>query len=152
MDRREVGLARNPKLRQRSDAAVAVDPARQLHDEHEPAAAIAADIGTRQLQRFDARERLAIAVGDPGPRGEHLVEPLELRKAQRAGDVRQPVVEPQPIVIEPPHVGRATLVSLGVDALLERRVGHRDDAALSGRHLLVRVEAEHRRMPARADR
>ena len=36
--------------------------------------------------------------------------------------------------------------------LLERRVGHRDDAALAGRHLLVRVEAEHRRMPATADR
>ena len=93
-------------------------------------------------------ERVAVCVGHPGTGGQHLVEALELCQPQRACDVRQAVVEPQPVVVEPAHVRRAALVSLGVDALLERRVGHRDDAALAGRHLLVGVEAEHRRMPA----
>ena len=65
---------------------------------------------------------------------------------------RQAVVEAQAIVVEPVHVGGAALVSLGVDPLLERRVRGRDHPALPGRDLLVRVEAEYRRMPATADR
>ena len=55
-------------------------------------------------------------------------------------------------MVEPAHVGRAALVALGVDALLERRVAERDHPALPGRDLLVRVEAEHGRMAAAADR
>ena len=51
-------------------------------------------------------------------------------------------------MVEPAHVGRAALVALGVDALLQRGVGHRDHAALARRQLLVGVEAERRRVAA----
>ena len=75
----------------------------------------------------------------------------ELDLADGARDVGQAVVEAQAVVVEPAHVGRAALVALGVDALLDRRVGHGDHPALARRQLLVGVEAEGRRMAARAD-
>ena len=50
------------------------------------------------------------------------VETLELREADRAGDLAEAVVEAEPVVIEPVHVGCAALVALAVDALLERGV------------------------------
>ena len=59
--------------------------------------------------------------GDARPRGEHPLEPLELGEPERAGELREAVVEAEPVVVEPVHVGRAALVSLAVDALLERR-------------------------------
>ena len=68
-------------------------------------------------------ERLAVARGHARAAGEHLVEALELGQAERAGDVGEAVVEAEAVVVEPAHVGRAALVALGVDALLERRVG-----------------------------
>ena len=62
-------------------------------------------------------KRLAVEPGDALARGEHLVEVLELCDPERTGDVGEAVVEAEAIVIEPPHVGRAALVALGVDAL-----------------------------------
>ena len=64
----------------------------------------------------------------------------------------KPVVEAEAVEVQPLHVRRPALVSLRVDLRLDRRVGGRDHAALAGRQLLVGVEAEHRRMPAAADR
>ncbi len=55
-------------------------------------------------------------------------------------------------MVEPAHVGRAALVALGVDPLLHGAVAERDHAALAGGQLLVRIEAEHGRVPASADR
>ena len=55
-------------------------------------------------------------------------------------------------MIEPTHVGRAALVALGVDPHAVLLRAEDDHAALAGRDLLVRVEAEDRRMPAAADR
>ena len=43
----------------------------------------------------------------------------ELGQAERARDVGQAVVEAEAVVVEPAHVGRAALVALGVDALLD---------------------------------
>ena len=70
----------------------------------------------------------------------------------RARDVRQAVVEAEPVVVEPAHVGRAALVALGVDRDLVLVGAERDHPALAGRELLVGVEAEHRRVAAAADR
>ena len=97
-------------------------PARDLHDEHEPAAAVAAGVRARQLEPLDAGERLAVARGDPRAGGEHAVEALELGEADRAGEVGQAVVEAEAVVVEPAHVRRAALVALAVDPLLDRRV------------------------------
>ena len=63
-------------------------------------------------------QRLAVERGDPRAVGEHAVEALELREADRARDVGEAVVEAEAVVVEPAHVGRAALVALGVDALL----------------------------------
>ena len=60
------------------------------------------------------------ARGDAGAAGEHLVEAAELDDPERARDVAEPVVEAEPVVVEPAHVGRPALVALAVDALLER--------------------------------
>ena len=85
-------------------------------------------------------------------RGEHVVEALELGEPERARDVGEAVVEAEPVVVEPAHVGRAALVALGVDPLLVLGRAERDHAALAGRQLLVGVEAEDRRVAAAADR
>jgi hypothetical protein len=98
----------------------------------------------------ELREQLAVQRRDPGTAGQHLVEAVQLRESDRTGDVRQAIVEAEAVVVEPAHVRGAALVSLGVDPLLQRRVGHRDHAPLARGQLLVGVEAEHRRVPARA--
>ncbi len=149
VDGRQVRLGRDAALAQPPDHTVAV--ARDLHDEHEPAADVAAGVLARQRD-LGARQRLAVPAGHPRAGGQHLVEPLELGKAERARDVGQPVVEPEPVVVEPVHVRRAPLVALGVDALLVLRRAHGEHAALAGGELLVGVERERRGMAAAADR
>ena len=64
-------------------------------------------------------ERLAVAAPATRARAASIsLEALELRDAERAGDVREAVVEAEPVVVEPAHVRRAALVALGVDPLL----------------------------------
>ncbi len=94
-------------------------------------------------------QRLAVELGDARARREHLIEVLQLRQPDRAGDVRQAVVVAEPVVVEPVHVGGAALVSLGVDPLLQARVAERDHAPLPRGQLLVGVEAEHGQVAAR---
>ena len=128
---------------------------RELDHEHEPAPAVAAGVLAGQLEPAlgdERRQRLPVLTGDAGAGGEHVVEPLELREADRAREVREAVVEPEPVVVEPAHVGRAALVALGVDRDLVRLRAEREHAALAGGELLVGVEAERRGMPAAADR
>src|SRR5207247_2134775 len=98
--------------------AVAVEPARQLDDEHEPATHVTATVGTGQLEALDPGERVPVGVRYARPLRKQSVEPLELRETERAGDVRQAVVEAEAVVVEPVHVGGAALVALRVDALL----------------------------------
>ena len=76
----------------------------------------------REARAPDLLQRLAVEARHPLATGQQLVESLELRQPKRTGDVRQAVVEAQPVVVEPVHVGRTALIALGVDALLERRV------------------------------
>ncbi|GBD46528.1 hypothetical protein HRbin41_01356 [bacterium HR41] len=54
-------------------------------------------------------------------------------------------------MVEPIHVGRPTLVALGIDPRLRGGVGTNQRTALAGGDLLVRVEAERREVAARAD-
>src|SRR5205807_10291188 len=68
-----------------------------------------------------------------------------------ARELVEAVVEAEPIVVQPAHVRRATLVALGLDPLLDRGVGHRHHPPLTRRNLLVRVEAERRWIAAGAD-
>ena len=103
------------------DRGVAVAPRRQLDHVDEPAAPVAAGIGARQVQPLDARQPLGVERGHRRARGEHLVQVRQLGDAERAGQVRQPVVEAQPVVVEPAHVRRAALVALGVHPRLRRR-------------------------------
>ena len=152
VDRGQVGLALNPARRERPHGLIAIHPGRQLHDEHEPAAAIAAGIGAGKLEPLDAGKRREVQRGDPRPIVQHRVQMRELRDPERACEIRQPVVEAEPVVIEPAHVRRAALVSLGVDPHLDRGIPGRDHPALAGRQLLVGVEAEHRRVASRTDR
>ena len=77
-------------------------------------------VGAWQLEPLDPRQRLLVERRDSRPRGEHLLQALELGQADRAGDIGEPVVEAEAVVIEPAHVWRAALVALGVEALLER--------------------------------
>src|SRR3984885_8705572 len=74
---------------------------------------------------------------------EHLVQVLELREPERAGEIGQAVVEAKTVVVEPVHVGRPALIALRVDALPQGGVRHRDHAPLAGGQLLVGVEAKH---------
>ena len=107
----------------------------------------------RWLDAVEVREQLLVALGRRGPEPENLVEPLELRDADRRGDVGEAVVVAEPRVLEPsapcPHVP-------GCERLLSRRhcssVGRDDDAALAGRDLLVRVEGEDGEVAVRAER
>ena len=54
---------------QRADRAVAIDAARQLDDEDEPAAAIAAGVLAGQLEPLDPGERRAVGRGGAGAAG-----------------------------------------------------------------------------------
>src|SRR5919202_4391883 len=63
VDGGKVGLAGHPLLCQGADCGVAVDAARELHHEHEPAAAIAPRVGAWQFELVDAGQGLAVAIG-----------------------------------------------------------------------------------------
>ena len=64
----------------------------------------------------EVSEALGVAVGDPRARGEQLVEPRELRDADRAQDVREAVVQPRH-----GHVGRRERLPAVVRDLADRR-------------------------------
>src|SRR5919109_1504821 len=98
-----------------------------LHDVRLPAVAVA--LGSTR-DEDDLAEAFRVPVGDALPRVQQLFEPLELRDAERAEDVRQPVVEAwtwhltgalPAVMAEPPYGA--------IDAFLIRR----DRSALSRR-------------------
>src|SRR3954451_9707407 len=99
MDGRQVGLGLHAALAQRQDRRVAVAPARQLDDEDEPAALVAAGVLAGQLEALDVGQQLAIPARHARPRGKHVVEPPELDDPQRARDVAEAVVEAEAVVV-----------------------------------------------------
>src|SRR6267154_76220 len=64
VDRREVGLALDAARGETLDHAVAVDAARQLHDEDEPATIVSLYVRARRLQSIDPCERFPISGGN----------------------------------------------------------------------------------------
>ena len=150
----QVRLGLHAVLAQGEHRGVAVAPLGHLDDEHEPAAHVAARVLAGQPEPLLRGElgaaRSRYQRGDAGARREHVVEALELGEAERAGEVGEAVVEAEPVVVEPAHVGRPALVALGVDLRLVLGGAHGDHAALARGELLVGVEAEHGRVPARA--
>ena len=66
VDGGQVGLGVDALLAQRADRVVAVDAGGQLDHVDEPAAAVAAGVGARQLQALDARQRLAVQAARRG--------------------------------------------------------------------------------------
>ena len=74
-----LGMPRSASAR---TVVVTVGVARQLDDEHEPAAAIAAGVRAGQLQSLDPASASAVELGDPRAAGQHLVQVLELGHAR----------------------------------------------------------------------
>src|SRR5215213_9591785 len=65
VDRRQVGLGLHTRRPQARHDVVARDAARQLDDEDEPAAHVAARVLARQLEALDPGQRGAVALGHP---------------------------------------------------------------------------------------
>ena len=113
------GLAGHARLLQPRHHGVAVDLRVQLDDVHEPRALVPLHHGRRR-DALDVAEQRVVARGDRGARGEDLVEPLDLADADRRRHVVEPVVEAQPVVLEPVAGVGAPLVG---EALQRRRAG-----------------------------
>ena len=151
--RRQVGLRVHAALAQRQHRGVAVHARRELHDVHEPAAPVAVRVRRtgarapppRRAPRSRARPR-GRARASISSRCSSCAEP------ERAGEVVEAVVEAEPVVVEPAHVGRAALVALGVDPALRLGVRSQHRSSLARGELLVRVEGEHGEVAASAHR
>ena len=76
-----------PRARSAPIVLVAVDPVRELDDEHEPAAHVAAVVLARQRELALPASASRYQPGHARAVGEHVVEPVELRQPERAGDV-----------------------------------------------------------------
>ncbi len=86
VDRRQVGLALDAARRERAHGLVAIDAARELHDEHEPAAPRRRRVRRAgQLQTLDPGERLAVAEPRPAraPRASRPGAPAARCRARR---------------------------------------------------------------------
>src|ERR1700722_5860128 len=60
VDRRQIWLALDPRLRESADDLGALYPAWQLNHEHEPASAVTPKVLTGQTKVLDLRQRFAI--------------------------------------------------------------------------------------------
>ena len=76
---------------------------------------------------------------------------LELRDPDRRLDLGEPVVEAEPVVVDPAHVRRPALVALAAQRRRGLGSGDGDHAPLARGQLLVGVEGEGREVAARAD-
>ena len=116
---------------------------RQRDDVHEPRARVVGVVRTERLD-VEARQQPPIPLRGRRAELEHPVELLELRDPDRSLNVGPAVVEAEAHMVEPgAALVVAPLVAQAAKELpLLLRVG-KDDTALTGRDLLVRVEAEH---------
>ena len=128
MDAGQVGLGVDPALGEVGDHGVAVGPGRQPDGVDEPAAPLLAPVGAGQHEArrvavsgrcavVERREPLACrAPAAARPGRQHLVEALELGDAERRLELGEPVVEAEPVVVDPVHVRGPALVSLAAQA------------------------------------
>ena len=96
-------------------------------------------------------EQLAVSGRRSLAQRQDRVELLELADPERRADVVDAVVVAEPRVIEPAAAVGATLVAHADEPAPGFLVVRRDHPALAGRHLLVRIEGEHRVDAVRAD-
>ena len=111
VDARQVTGGLDAVLGEPADDLLAVGSGRQRDDVDEPRPLVLVVVGARQLEPGDVTEQLRVAAGDLTPRGEDRVELLELPEPDRGLDVREPVVEAEPRVVEPAAGIRAALVA-----------------------------------------
>src|SRR6266508_331584 len=105
----------------------------------------------RRLDSVNAVEQVAVSGRDLSAHREQTVELLQLADPERCLEIRDPVVEPEPDVVEPARVVRAALVAEALHQLPFLLGMRRDDPALARRDLLVRIEAERAGDAMRAD-
>ena len=142
--------ALGPELRHH---AAAVELRRELRDVDEPGAPVVRIVGERSLDPVQLLEHRSVTRRRGGPQLQDPVELLELGDSDRGLDVRPAVVEAEPHVVEPGALAVGAALVPEADEQLPLLLGmRRDDAAFAGRHLLVRVEAEHRRRAVGTDR
>ncbi len=138
-------------------AAIDRQPVETELDEHEVPCRIGARVDGRQLESRVTCQPLDVARRELATSCQPLLEPFELRSAERGGDVGQSVV-----VAELDH--RVGPVAAGRQLRLDAVVAEaaqgggevvavgQDRATLPGRHDLGRMEAEHGHVGERADR
>src|SRR5436309_721501 len=132
--------------------ALAVDPRRKLDDVDEPRAPVVGVVREWRLDAIDTPKQTGVPRGRRTTHLEHPVELLQLTDPECRLDVREPVVEADPRVVEPARVVRAALVAKADEQVALLLGVRRDHSALAGRQLLVRIEAERARRHMRADR
>ena len=142
-----------PSRGERADHPVAVDAVGQLDDEHEPAAALGARVLAGQHEPLDPAQPLAVESAPRASRSaSRASSALELRDADRRGDVGEPVVEAEPVVRRAsPCRRRGPGCARCARCAATCGVAAGQHPALAGHELLVRVEGERRRVAARAD-
>ena len=144
MNRRQVARGADAVPLELSDHPLAVDALGQRDDVDEPRALVLGVVRAGSIDAFDAVEQALVPRSDSCARLEYSGKLLELADPDRRADVVDAVVEAEPRVLEPAAAVGATLVAKALEqAPLVLGVG-RDDAALAGRDLLVRIEGEHR--------
>src|ERR1700761_8454590 len=89
----KVGLARHVAIGQGAYDGVTLDPPRELDHEHEPAAPAPALVRAGELEFLDPPERFPGETSHPVPAGQEHLQPFKLAQPERAGDVREAVVE-----------------------------------------------------------
>ena len=151
VDAREVARGLDAPLFEHRDHGLPIRSSRQRDDVDEPRALVIRVVVAGELEPLDVCEQLAVARRRGAPKVEDLGKLLELPDADRGADVVDPVVEPEPRVLEPPSAVRASLVPEADEEpvlLLRMRRHH---PALARRDLLVGVEGEHGGRALRAD-
>ena len=111
---------------------------------------------TRRQDQRQVSQSLVIARGNLLAAGLEARQALELVQAHGRGDVGQVVLETgrDDLVVPARHLGGEAIKSIAVDAVQahdlgarrQRRIARHQHAALTGRHGLVGVEAEHHRI------
>ncbi len=112
-------------------------------------------VGVVCAKRLDlyAVEQARVPIRHLRPQRQQPVELLQLADPDRGLHVGPAVVEPEPHMVEPRAPAVVAALVAHAPQELPLLLGVReDDSALTGRELLVRVEAEHARNAVRADR
>ena len=150
VDTRQVRLGLDALRFERSDDGVAIDIRVESRCVDEPRPFLRSLVHGRDA--VDLGHVGLVPTGDAIAVGEHVVEPFQLRDADRRMNIGEPVVEAQARMHQPGAVVRAPLVDQALQMPGKVAVVGQDDPAFGRCHLLVGVEREDRRVPERAIR